>query len=178
AVVVSHDRALLERMDAIVELSSLGARTYGGNFTAYRARKTAEEAAIDSRVQGAEQALARTTRKVQEAAERKARKDASGKRSRRDGGAPKMLLDARKERAEGTGGGMSRLADRLMSDAASDLAQARAEQERVRALSLELAPTGLAAGRRVLEARGLAGGPDPGHPVIHDLDLVLTGPER
>ena len=32
AIVVSHDRELLETMDAIVELTSLGATRYGGNF--------------------------------------------------------------------------------------------------------------------------------------------------
>jgi ATPase subunit of ABC transporter with duplicated ATPase domains len=36
---VSHDRALLRRMDRIVELSSLGVRVYGGDWDAYRARR-------------------------------------------------------------------------------------------------------------------------------------------
>ena len=31
AIVVSHDRELLETMDTIVELTSLGATRYGGN---------------------------------------------------------------------------------------------------------------------------------------------------
>jgi ATPase subunit of ABC transporter with duplicated ATPase domains len=35
AIVVSHDRSLLRRMDRIVELSSLGARVYGGVFDLY-----------------------------------------------------------------------------------------------------------------------------------------------
>ncbi|HJS40141.1 MAG TPA: ATP-binding cassette domain-containing protein, partial [Sphingomicrobium sp.] len=38
AIVVSHDRELLETMDAIVELTSLGATTYGGNWSHYRER--------------------------------------------------------------------------------------------------------------------------------------------
>lgn len=33
AIIVSHDRALLETMDAIVELTSLEARRYGGNWS-------------------------------------------------------------------------------------------------------------------------------------------------
>ena len=35
-VVASHDRTLLERMDRIVELSSLGVREYGGGWSFYR----------------------------------------------------------------------------------------------------------------------------------------------
>ena len=41
AVVVSHDRDVLRRMDRIVELSGLGARLYGGNYDLYLQRKTA-----------------------------------------------------------------------------------------------------------------------------------------
>ena len=39
AIVVSHDRELLDTMDAIVELTSLGATRYGGNWSEYRERK-------------------------------------------------------------------------------------------------------------------------------------------
>ncbi|RJE84607.1 ATP-binding cassette domain-containing protein [Paracoccus onubensis] len=42
AIIVSHDRELVEEMDAIVELTSLGASRYGGNFSAFRQRKDTE----------------------------------------------------------------------------------------------------------------------------------------
>jgi ATPase subunit of ABC transporter with duplicated ATPase domains len=42
AIVISHDRELLDTMDAIVELTGLGATSYGGNYTHYRERKTLE----------------------------------------------------------------------------------------------------------------------------------------
>src|SRR5690606_22666356 len=41
AVIVSHDRELLARMDRIIELSSRGTRIYGGNFDAYQAQRDA-----------------------------------------------------------------------------------------------------------------------------------------
>jgi ATPase subunit of ABC transporter with duplicated ATPase domains len=42
AVVVSHDRELLNRMDAILELSASGIRAYGGNYDFYVAARQAE----------------------------------------------------------------------------------------------------------------------------------------
>ncbi|MGO8535638.1 ATP-binding cassette domain-containing protein, partial [Rhizobium ruizarguesonis] len=45
AIIVSHDRELLESVDAIVELTSLGATRYGGNWSHYRERKALELAA-------------------------------------------------------------------------------------------------------------------------------------
>ncbi len=42
AIVVSHDRELLEEMDAIVELTSRGVARYGGNYSVYHRRKAEE----------------------------------------------------------------------------------------------------------------------------------------
>src|SRR5262249_48642847 len=113
ALVVSHDRALLRRMDRIVELSGLGVKVYGGNYDLYAARKAEEEAAAERDLASAERELARTERALQQAAERKAKRDAAGKRSRAKRDMPKLWLDAQAERAEQTQAGKSRLAERL-----------------------------------------------------------------
>lgn len=44
-VVVSHDRQLLDTMGRIVELSPLGVHVYGGNYTAYRHQRDAQQQA-------------------------------------------------------------------------------------------------------------------------------------
>lgn len=45
ALVVSHDRDLLRGMDQILELTSVGAKLYGGNWDAYQARRDLDLAA-------------------------------------------------------------------------------------------------------------------------------------
>ncbi len=117
AIVVSHDRELLETMDAIVELTTLGATTYGGNWSHYRERKAIELASARHDLADAERRLAEVERKAQETAERKARKDAAGRRKRAKGDEPLLLLDARKERSEKTGGDNARLAERRRDQA-------------------------------------------------------------
>jgi ATPase subunit of ABC transporter with duplicated ATPase domains len=124
ALVVSHDRSLLRRMDRIVELTSLGAEVFGGNYDLYAAHKAEAEAAAARGLDRAEQAIVRVSRDVQLAKERKARTDAAGRRKRAKGDAPKMLLDARAERAETTGARQSRLAERQRAEADRDLADA------------------------------------------------------
>src|SRR5512146_1454572 len=74
ALVVSHDRALLRRMDRIVELSGLGARVYGGGYDLYAERKAGEEAAAARALADARATVVRVAREVQTAAERKARR--------------------------------------------------------------------------------------------------------
>ena len=178
AIVVSHDRALLREMDAIVELTTLGATTYGGNWDHYAERKALELAAAEHELNTAERKVAEIDRKIQAVAEKKARKDGAGKRKAARGDIPRIMLGGMKENAENTSGGNARLANRLRTDAAEAASEARTKVEVLTPLSVTLTPTGLPAGRTVLQADGLAGGPDGIDPIIRNLSLNMIGPER
>lgn len=178
AIVVSHDRALLREMDAIVELTTLGARFYGGNWDHYAERKALELAAAEHELNSAERKVAEIDRKLQAVAEKKARKDGAGKRKAAKGDIPKIMLGGMKENSENTSGEGARLANRLRGDAAEAASDARAKVEILTPLSVTLTPTGLPAGRTVLQADALSGGPDGLAPIIRDLSLTLIGPER
>ena len=178
AIVVSHDRELLRRMDRIVELSGLGAKVYGGNYDLYVERKVAEEAAAARELADAERTQARVAREVQQAAERKARRDAAGRRFAAKGSEPRIVLGAMAERAEGSGSRESRLAERLRAEAAAGLAEAQGRVERLRKLGFELPASGLAAGKTVLVFDAVGFGFADGPPVLHDLSLRIVGPER
>ncbi|MGK9169114.1 ATP-binding cassette domain-containing protein [Inquilinus limosus] len=179
ALVVSHDREVLRRMDRIVELSSLGARSYGGNWDDYRARREAEAEAVQRNLAHAEQEVVRLARDRQAVLERKARSDARGRRSRAGGGQSKLLLDAAKERAGQTQARQSGLQERRQESAEAALAEARAAVERVERLAVSLPSTGLAAGTLVLAFEQVSWTP-PGAawPVLRDLSFTLVGPER
>jgi len=178
AVVVSHDRELLAEMDAIVELTSLGARRYGGNYAAYHMAKEDELRAARRDLADAGKARDRAAERAQEAAERKARRDGAGKRGRARGGQPAILMDAARGRAEASGGASSRLRDRRRTEAEAALTVARERIERIEPIDMAIAPTGLLPGRCALRLEAVTGGPDPAHPVIRDLSLTVTGPER
>ncbi|WP_293676699.1 ABC-F family ATP-binding cassette domain-containing protein [uncultured Phenylobacterium sp.] len=178
AIVISHDRALLRRMDRIVELSGLGAQVYGGGYDLYAERKADAEAAAARGVADAEKEAARVAREAQVAAERKARRDAAGKRARAKGDAPKIALDFKAERAEASGGRGQRLADRQKAEAAEALAGAESRVERVRRLAFDLPPSGLAAGKTVLVFEDVDFGYPGLPPVLSRQSLRIVGPER
>lgn len=178
AIVASHDRALLEHMDAIVELTSLGATTHGGGYAAYREAKAREEAARARRLSDAERQAEDVARRNREANERKARRDGAGKRERARGGAPKVMLDFARERAEGSSGAQARTAERLHAAAQAELTEARAQIEIRERVALRVPPSGLTPNRVVVRARGLVGGRDPARPIIRGLDFDIVGPER
>jgi ATPase subunit of ABC transporter with duplicated ATPase domains len=110
--------------------------------------------------------------------ERKAKKDSAGQRKADRGDIPRIMLGGMKDNSEKTSGENARLANRQRSDAADAAAQARAQVEVLTPLTVRLTPTGLPAGRNVLTAHDLGGGPDPAHPIIAGFNLDITGPER
>ncbi|MDB5685477.1 MAG: transporter ATP-binding protein [Rhizorhabdus sp.] len=178
AIVVSHDRELLEAMDAIVELTSLGATRYGGTYSQYRERKAIELDAAEHALADTEKQVADVARTVQETAERKARTDGAGKRRRAKGDLPKILLGARKQRAEATGGDQARLAEHQRTHAAEAAAAARARVEILQTMVVRLPSTGLPANRLVLEIDRVTAGHEASRPIIRNLSLTISGPER
>jgi len=178
AVVVSHDRGLLRTMDRIVELSSLGAAVYGGDFDLYAERKAAERAAAARDLEVAERETGRVARESQTAREKKARRDKAGRAFAARKSEPKILLGAMAERAENSGARENRLAERKSAEAEAALSEARERIERVRALDIPMPPTGLAAGRTALVLDEAAWDAPHGRRIVKSVSLRLTGPER
>ncbi|MGE0743183.1 MAG: ABC-F family ATP-binding cassette domain-containing protein [Hyphomonadaceae bacterium] len=178
AIVVSHDRELLETMDAIVEVTTLGASRYGGNWSAYRARKTMELAAAKRDLADADQRVADVEESAQAAVERQVRRDKVGRRKAARGDMPKILIGARKRQAENSSAALGKLADRQRANAAQAAAEARERIEVLQPLSVSIASTGLAAGKVVLRVEAVTAGYEQGVPVIRDFSMLVTGPER
>lgn len=177
-VLVSHDRALLRRVDRIVELSSLGGRVHGGGWDLFIERRDAERAAAERDLEQAERAIGRVQRETQMAQERQARRDRTGKAARANNSDPKILLDAQAQRAEESGARGQRLAERKRQAVEADLAQARERVERVRQLALSMPSTGLPAGRVVLNLNEAVVTVEDDRRLLGPLCLRLTGPER
>ena len=178
AVVVSHDRSLLRGMDRIVELSSLGARAYGGGWDLYVERKAEEAEAAQRDLDHAQREVRRVAREAQVARERKARRDAAGRRFADRGGTPKILLGMMAERAENSGAREDRLAGKLASQAAEAKTNAEARVERVRAPGFDLPSSGLPEGRTVLTFDAVCFAWPDEAPVLQDLSFRIAGPER
>ncbi len=177
ALVVSHDRGLLREMDRIVELSSLGARVYGGNYDLYAERKAEEQAAAERDLAAAERDSDRVAREAQSARERQSRRDSAGKRFAAKGGTPKIVLGMMAERAENSGARGEILAERQREAAAERLNAARERVERARELGFTLPSTGLPPGRTVLTLEDVSFRYGDA-PVLSAVSLRITGPER
>ncbi|MCM5551696.1 ABC-F family ATP-binding cassette domain-containing protein [Pleomorphomonas sp. NRK KF1] len=177
AVVISHDRELLETMDAIVELTSLGAGRYGGGWSAYRARKAIELAAARHDLDDAERRLVGEKQSVQIQAEKQARRAGVGVRKAKKGDMPKIVAGGLARKAEETRAADARLGERRMAAAASAVEEARGKLEVLAPFSVSLPPSGLVDDRLVLRLDAVSVGYGD-KALVRDLSLEVRGPER
>jgi ATPase subunit of ABC transporter with duplicated ATPase domains len=176
-VVASHDRALLERVDRIVDLTPVGVTVFGGGWGEFNAARDAARARAEAELDRARSELKRTEREAQSAREKQDRRDKRGRAMRAKGDAPKMLLDARAQRAEATrarGGGVAERITEAGHDA-FEAARARVEVETPR--HMDLPQTRLPPSRDLLALRDVVMRRKERH-LFGPLTLDVRGPER
>ena len=178
AVVVSHDRKLLRRMDRIVELSGLGAKVYGGNWDLYAERKAEERDAAEHRLATAERTLVQVNRDIQKASERKARSDSRGRHERTSRSHSKSAYDFKKEKSEQAMDRGANLSTRKRDDATAAVNAAREDVEVFKSLSLTLPPSNTPSNKRLLAMDDVSWRTPDGKSVLSDLSFMLVGPER
>jgi ATPase subunit of ABC transporter with duplicated ATPase domains len=177
-VVASHDRALLEHVDRILELSSLGARWYSGGWSEYRAHVETERTAASREVSSAKAALDRTERDLRAVQERKAKTDARGRRERGTGSQPAIVTNAGKARAESTAGKLGDTAERARADAAARIAAARSRLATRTPLRVRMPSCALPAGTTVVSLANVAVGPPGAEALLRGVAFDVVGPER
>jgi ATPase subunit of ABC transporter with duplicated ATPase domains len=161
-IVVSHDRDLLERIDAVVELRDGAARTFGGTFSAYQATLATEQQAAQRMVRATEAELKREQRQLVETQTKLDRRKRYGRTAEREKRVPKIIANARKREAQVSAGKYRNLqADRVAAAReALDAAQDKVRDDDL--IRIELPSTAVPNGRTVLD----------------DAGLVVRGPER
>ncbi|HBN53992.1 MAG TPA: ABC transporter ATP-binding protein [Stenotrophomonas sp.] len=103
-LVVSHDRALLGDMQRIVELSSLGLRSHGGNYDFYAARRSEERRLAAETLQQRRHERRRGEQALREQQEQRERRTARGNRQAAHANQAPILLGREKQRAQATAG--------------------------------------------------------------------------
>ncbi|MFF0146351.1 ATPase subunit of ABC transporter with duplicated ATPase domains [Amycolatopsis sulphurea] len=174
-VVVSHDRALLDRMDRIAELEPGGIRFYGGTFTEYEAAVQAEREVAEKNIRNAEQEVKREKREMQQARERAARRASNAARNVADAGLPKIFAGTMKRNAQESAGKADGTHSARVGAAKAKLDQAERALRDEQKISLELPKTAVPAGRTLFTGKHLR---------VRDLfpgegvELSVRGPER
>ncbi|MFE7860927.1 ribosomal protection-like ABC-F family protein [Streptomyces sp. NPDC057403] len=178
-LLVSHDRALLDRMERIAELGSTELRLYGGNFTEYEEAVRAEQEVAEKNVRNAEQELRREKREMQQARERAERRASNASRNLKNAGLPKIFAGTMKRGAQEAAGRSGTMHASRVGEARARLDEAGRALRDEQRLVLELPDTQVPAGRNLFLGEGMRvrlGERDVFAP--GGIDLTVRGPER
>ncbi len=154
-VVVSHDVTLLNQLDKTYELSAQGMKFYGGNYDFYREQKAIATNALSAGIDEQEKQLRLARKKAQEVRERQERRAAQGERSKQKGGAPRILLHAKRGVAENTAARLGGKHMELIGESRTRLTELRQQQERSATLQLDFDNTTLHAGKLLIAAEAV-----------------------
>jgi ATPase subunit of ABC transporter with duplicated ATPase domains len=175
-LVISHDRQLLDTMTRTIELTSLGLRSYGGNYTFHAASKAQQRQHALHELERCKRERQRDAQAMRAQCERQARKQARGKRQGKEANQAKILLDRQEERSERSTGTLrtqQAAAKRELDLRVRDAAQ-RLENDAT--ISLHALPTLQAARRRVAELNAVQLPHVPQR--TRRIDLSLYGQQR
>jgi ATPase subunit of ABC transporter with duplicated ATPase domains len=172
-LLVSHDRALLDRMERIAELDQGQLTFFGGNFSEYETAKRAARDVAEKNLRNAEQELKREKRELQQARERSARKASTGARTNTD--IPRIALGRVKRKAQESAGKANDLHSQRLGTAKAKVDEAGRAVRDEQTITLSLPDTTVPAGRTVfhgerMQVCGLFAG--------EGLTLAIRGPER
>ncbi|QUM80818.1 ABC-F family ATP-binding cassette domain-containing protein [Moritella sp. 5] len=98
-LLVSHDRSLLSHVDGIYQLTSLGLGFFKGNYEAYSAQSSTQAEALERQITHVKAEQRRVERQAQTNKEKALQRERHGNRIRKSGSQPKVLMDAKKDKA-------------------------------------------------------------------------------
>ena len=178
-LLVSHDRALLDRMDRIAELDRGELRFYGGNFTEYEEAVRAAREVAEKNVRNAEQEVKREKREMQQARERAERRASNASRNLKNAGLPKIFAGTMKRDAQESAGKANEMHSARVSDAKARLDEAGRALRDEQKIALELPGTNVPAGRTLFHGERMQVRYGERNLFAGDgVDLTIRGPER
>lgn len=175
-IVVSHDRELLDEMTRIVELSSLGLRSYGGNHAFYAEQKAHEQQLALARLERCKLERQRAEQSLREQQERQQRRLARGKRQAAEANQAKVLLGQQKARSEGATGKLREQHAQVRQQLNDSVRDAWEQVQSDMSITVHALQIVQAAQARIVDAEGLLL-PFIDEPLRH-VDLTLFGRQR
>lgn len=178
-IVASHDIALLNIMDEIIELTSLGATTYGGNYDTYVVQKNLEDTAHQQQLNDAKKLMAKSKNSIQSSREKHEKKQSYGRQLRISGSIDKMAAGSKKGRSERTQSTLLIKEKRKIQEAENKIQSAKEKIEIKEIIDVELSKTHVPNGKTIVEIKhlsftyqGIA------HKLLDNLNLKIIGPEH
>jgi len=153
-LLISHDRECLNLCQDVLELSNQGIERFGGGWLAYASAKLRERERLSAALDQAKRERDSAHAQRIEQQSRQEKRNRRGAAAAARGGSPKILLGARKRRAEATSGRMSAAALDRTADAVRAAHEAFSALKAEAVMYADLVGTEIPAQKLIAEAIG------------------------
>lgn len=153
-IVVSHDTALLECMDATAELHGGQLSVFGGPYGEWLEHRHQEQSAAAQAVRTAEQAVRAEKRQKAEAETKLARRARTAQKNYENRTAAKIVMNQKASNAQVAAGKLRSGGDERLNAATSALDAAEARLRDEEAIHLELPDPAVPRGKRIADLHG------------------------
>ncbi|MEQ9100728.1 MAG: ABC-F family ATP-binding cassette domain-containing protein [Imperialibacter sp.] len=177
-VVVSHDRQLLNLLDNVYELSRGKITMYGGNYEFYVEQKKIESQALQHDVNSKEKALRKAKEVEREAAERKQKQDARGKKKQQKAGMPTIMMNLMKDKAEKSTSRLKGVHAEKIGEITQELSSLRKELPDRDTMKFGFDNSNLHKGKVLVEGKKLNYGYGEKALWAHGIDFRITSGDR
>ncbi|GAA3993583.1 ABC-F family ATP-binding cassette domain-containing protein [Mucilaginibacter dorajii] len=154
-VVVSHDRALMNLLPTVCELSAKGITFYGGNYDFYALQKELENKALYHDLQNQEKALRKAKETERQAIERQQKLDARGKKKQENAGVARIMMNTLRNNAEQTGSKLKSVHAEKVGELSQQISQLRLNLPAADKMKIDIDHSSLHKGKILVAAQNL-----------------------
>lgn len=177
-LVVSHDITLLNRLTMIYELEKEGVTAYGGNYTFYKEQKRLQREALQSTLEEKEKELRLAKKTAREAAERKQKLDARGKKQKEKSGLGKMALNILQDKAEKSSSKLKEVHEEKSGQLQKGIEELRKALPDNRVMKVDFNASTLHTGKILVKAEAIQFSYDTTPLFAHPLNLTIRSGDR
>lgn len=179
-LVISHDRTLLEHVDHILELSSLGISHYGGNYSFYCHQRDHERAVLEDKIENLKREKKKTEREFRDKMQNQEKRMREGQKLADSGSLPRLIAGGRKRQAQVTQGKIQRNEEARINKASDELKVMIAQRKQEIDFGIEFSKTYVPNGKLIFNLENVnVQYPQMATPLWQKpISLSMYGPER
>lgn len=155
ALIVSHDRQLLNLQSVSYELSDKGLQLYSGNYDFYAVQKEIENNALQADIHNKEKALRKAKEKERETIERQQKLDSKGKKKQEKAGVARIMMNTLRNKAENSSSKLKSAHGEKIENITGDLQALRSAHIPPGTMKLDLSATNLHKGKILFTAENM-----------------------
>lgn len=151
-LVISHDRALLNQLEVMLELTPNGIERYGGNYDFYKDQRHIREEAFHSELNEQEKNIKQSLQRAQQLTEQRQKRESRGRKQTEKGGLPRIIAGGLAGKAQQTTSRMKAQQEGKIEQLKNQLTEVNQRLRESIPLKIQFSPSDVHRGKILVQA--------------------------